>query len=150
MLIDIGFIAEQNKTIFLSELGKDFARSKDDAAIKDIYTKSLEKKKCFGVYPIPFFKSLIAKVEDSIDKFEFAYFVQYSREESDLDLVANLILFYRKMAEIKKDNLKKYIDKQLGGESPFFRDVSIKMSLIGFCQGLLYDKDRKEEVIVRL
>lgn len=56
------------------------------------------------------------------------------------------------MDKKQKDNLKNYIDKNLGDDdnNMFFRDLSIKMSLIGFCKGFLYDKDRKEELIIKL
>lgn len=93
VLIDIGFINEENKNIFLTNLGKKFTSiSENIDEIKDVYTESIEQIKCFGVYPVLFFKALLPKVENSIDKFEFAYFVQYAREKSDLDLIATLIL----------------------------------------------------------
>lgn len=159
-LIHLGFLfhpykanGKLNKQLLkLTEYGRQFARARNVAGGKKIYTEAMREYSYNNLHLLQFTYELLEQLK-TLNFTEFSFFANHAYSSSEVDSIVTLITIYRNLSPEARAGFQRDMDKYFraklehtasGVKMNYDKSVKHTMSALGWCEGLHFDFKNNE------
>lgn len=164
-LTHLGFLFHPDKAngklnkqlLKLTDYGRRFARARNVAEGKKIYTEAMREYSYNNLCLLQFTYELLEQLK-TLDFVEFSFFVSHTYSSSQVDSIVTLITIYRNLSPEARAGFQQDMDEYFrtklehtasGVKMNYDKSVKHTMSALGWCEGLRFDFRNNELRLAR-
>lgn len=159
-LTHLGFLFHPDKAngklnkqlLKLTEYGRRFARARNVAEEKKIYTEAMQEYSYNNLRLLQFTYDLLEQLK-TLDFVEFSFFANHAYSSSEVDSIVTLITIYRNLSPEARAGFRHDMDEYFRAKlehtarnvrGNYNKKVKHTMSALGWCEGLHFDFESNE------
>ena len=136
----------------LTEYGRQFARARNVAERKKIYTEAMREYSYNNLHLLQFTYELLEQLK-TLDFTEFSFFANHAYSSSEVDSIVTLITIYRNLSPEARAGFQRDMDEYFRAKlehtarnvrGNYNKKVKHTMSALGWCEGLHFDFNNNE------
>lgn len=136
----------------LTEYGKQFARARNVAEEKKIYTEAMREYSYNNLHLLQFTYELLEQLK-TLDFTEFSFFANHAYSSDEVDSIVTLITIYRNLSPEARAGFQREMDEYFRAKlehtarnvrGNYNKKVKHTMSALGWCEGLHFDFNNNE------